>query len=80
MLTTKRLHVKEYLNMTNINDVDPKLLLINKCMIFEDGSIMFDINYCKENNTLHVVLNDIECIFRKSGTYSYLIFWETEKN
>ena len=37
--------------MTNINDFDPKLLVINEFTIFENGSIMFDINYCGENNT-----------------------------
>ena len=49
--------------MRNIHDVDPKLLLINEFTIFENRSIMFDISYCKENNTPHVVFNDIECIF-----------------
>ena len=39
-----------------------------------------DVNYCKVNNTPYVVFNNIECIFRKSGVFSYLIFCETEKN
>ena len=68
------------MKLTNIDDLDPKLLLINEFTIFESGSIMFDINYCKENNTLYVVFNNIDCIFRKSGIFSYLIFCETEKN
>ena len=29
---------------------------------------------------LHIVFNNIECIFRKSGIYSYLIFCENIKN
>ena len=41
---------------------------------------MFDVNYCEENNTPHVVFNNIECVFKKSGIFSYLIFCETEKN
>ena len=41
---------------------------------------MCDINYCEENNTAHIVFNNIECIFRKSGVFSYSIFCETEKN
>ena len=28
----------------------------------------------------HVVFNNIECIFRKSGVFSYLIFCESDKN
>ena len=79
MKTVKRLNIEDkpgYLfnDMTNINDVDPKLLLINEFTIFENGSIIFDISYCKENNTPHVVFDSVECIFRKSSVFSYLIF------
>ena len=52
--------------MTNINDFDPELLMIDDVTIFKDGSIMFGIIYCEKNNTPNVVFNDIECIFRKS--------------
>ena len=41
---------------------------------------MFDINHCKVNDTPYVVFNNIECIFRKSGVFSYLIFYESDKN
>ena len=40
-------------------------LLFNKFTIVHDLSIMFDVNYCEENNTPHVVFNDIECVFKK---------------
>ena len=66
--------------MTNINHFDPKLLVINEFTIFEDESVMFDINYCEKNNVTHIVFNNVECIFRKSGVFSYLIFCETERN
>ena len=66
--------------MININDFDPKLLLINEFTMLENGSIMFGVNYCKVNNTPHVVFNNIECIFKKRGVFSYSIFCETEKN
>ena len=29
---------------------------------------------------LHIVFNNIECVFKKCGIYSYLIFCETKKN
>ena len=85
MKTVKKLNIEEkpgyfFMNMTSINDFDLKLLLINEFTIFENRSIMFDINYCKENNVAHIVFNNIECIFRKSGVFSYLIFCEIEKN
>ena len=53
--------------MTNINNFDPKLLLINESAVFNSGSTMYEICYDKESNTPYIVFNDIECIFRKSG-------------
>ena len=68
MKTVKILNIEDksgyfFMNMTSINDLDPAFLLFNRFTIVDDLSIMFDINYCEENNTLHVVFNDIECIF-----------------
>ena len=85
MKTIKRLNIQDklgyiFMNMTSINDIDPKLLVINEFTMSENGSVMFDISCCKENNTPHIVFNDIECIFRKSGVFSYLIFCESDKS
>ena len=41
---------------------------------------MFNLCYCEENGVPHIVFNDIECIFRKYGVYSYLVFCENNKN
>ena len=53
------------MNMININDFDLEFLLFNEFTIIDDVSIMFDINYYEENNTPHIVFNDIECVFKK---------------
>ena len=50
--------------MTNINDFDSTLLVVNEFTMFENGSVMFGISYCKENNTPHVVFNNIEFFFK----------------
>ena len=68
------------MNVTNIDDFDPEVLLFDKFTIIDDLSIIFDVNYCERNNTPHVFFNNIECIFKESGIFSYLIFCETEKN
>ena len=68
------------MNVTNIDDLDPEFLLFNKFTIIDDLSIMFSVNYFEENNTPHVVFNNIGCVFKKSGIFSYLIFSETEGN
>ena len=79
----KRLNIKEkpsyfFRNMTNITDFDSGLLLINEIYIFKSESTMFELSYERENNTPYAVFNNIECIFRKSGIESYLIFCESE--
>ena len=68
MKTIKRLNIEDkpsyfFNDMTNINDFDVKLFLINEFTIFENGSMMSDISYCKENNTPHVIFNNVDCIF-----------------
>ena len=66
--------------MININDLDVKLILINEFTIFENGSVIFDISCCKENNTPHVVFNNVECIFKKrKGRKEEILFIEDEK-
>ena len=85
MKTLKRLNIKDkpgyyFMNVTNIDDLDPEFLLFNKFTIIDDLSIMFDVNYCEQNNTPNVVFNNIEYVFKKSGIFSCLIFCETEKN
>ena len=65
--------------MVNINDVDPEYILVNYFKDIKDGSVLFNIAYCSEDNAPHIVFNNIECIFRKSGICSYLIFCESDK-
>ena len=52
-----------FMNMFNIKDIDPDLIINNEFTITKDGSVLSDISYCEENNTPHIVFNDIECIF-----------------
>ena len=66
--------------MVNINDIHPEFFLINDFKDCKDGSVLFNLCYCEENSVPHVVFNNIQCIFRKNGIYSYLIFCESEKN
>ena len=66
--------------MTNINDFDPEFLWINNFKGCKDGSTVFNLCYCEENNVPHVIFSNIECIIRKSGVFSYLIFCESGKN
>ena len=64
MKTVKRLNINDepgyfFMNMTNINDFDPYLLVINEFTIFENRSTIFEISYCQENNTAHAFLKKV---------------------
>ena len=85
MKTTRRLNIEQksdyyFMNMTNVNDFDPNLLLINEITTFNSGSVMFEINYCEESNTPYIVFDDIEFVCRKSCINKYLVFRETQGN
>ena len=78
--TIRKLNIKNwsgyfFTSMTNINDFDPEFLLVNDFKSSKDGSILFNMSYCEENNVPHIVFNNIKCIFRKSGVFSYSIFF-----
>ena len=61
-------------DMVNIINIDLDLFTNNYFTIAKNGSIFFSISYCEKGNTPHIVFNDIECIFKKYGVFSYLIF------
>ena len=66
--------------MINVLDIEPKYFMINDFTDCKDGSILFNLCYFDENGAPHIVFNNIECIFKKSGIYSYLIFCKSDKN
>ena len=83
--TIRELNIKScygyfFTNMTNINDFYPEFSLVTDFKSSKDGSVLFNMSYCEENNVPHIVFNNIECIFRKIGIFSYLIFYERGKS
>ena len=85
MKTIRELNIKDwsgyiFKEMFNILDIDPEYFMVNDFKGCKDGSILFDLCYSDETGVPHIVFNDIECIFRKCGIYSYLIFCENNKN
>ena len=66
--------------MINILDIEPECFMINDFKGCKDGSILFNLCYSDENGIPYIVFNNIKCIFKKSGIYSYLIFCEGDKN
>ena len=59
--------------MVNILDIQPEHFLINDFEGYKNGSTILNV-CCEENSVPHVVFNNTECVSRKSGVFSYLIF------
>ena len=69
-----------FTDITNINNFEPNLLIINETVVLNSGSTMYEISYNKECNTPYFVFNNMTCVFRKSGQNKYLVFCETQEN
>ena len=66
--------------MNSILDVDAEYIMINYIKGCKGLLILFNLCYSDEINVLHIVFNNIDCIFKKSDIYSYLIFCKNDKN
>ena len=81
MKASRELKVKDwsghiFKEMVNILDIEPEYFMVNDFKGCKNGSILF--NLCYSDKTVpHIVFNDIESIFKKSGIYSDLIFCES---
>ena len=85
MKTIKELNIKDwsvyfFKEMVNILDIQPKYLMVNDFKGCKDGSVLYNLCYSDETGVPYIAFNDIECIFRKCGIYSYLFFYECDKN
>ena len=85
MKTIRELKIKDwsgyfFTEMVNILDIEPEYFMINNFNGCKDGSTIFNLCYCSEDSVPHIVFNNIECIFRKCGVFSYLIICEGDKN
>ena len=84
MIVTRQLNIKDkeghfFSNMINVNDFDPGLLHVDRTAIDYDF-IVYDIKYIKNLNkmdSLYIVFNDFDVMFRKCGKDKYLIFSST---
>ena len=87
MIVTRQLNIKDreghfFTHMININNFDPGLLHVDRTAI-DYNFIVYDIKYVKNLNkidSLYIVFNNLDIIFRKSGKDKYLILSSTETN
>ena len=57
--------------MVNILDIHSEYFMFNDFKACKDGSTVYNLHCCKENCVPHIVSNNVECIFRKSGAFSF---------
>ena len=79
MKTIRELSIKDwsayfFKEIVNILDIEPEYFMVNDFKGSKDGSVFFNLCYCEENSVPDIVFNNLECVFRISGVFSYLIF------
>ena len=84
MKTIKELNIKNwnryfFRETVNILDIEPEYFMVKDFTGCKDASTIFNLCYFSESSVPHIVFNDIQCILRKSGVFSYLIFCECDK-
>ena len=80
MKTIRVLKIKDWSSyffeeMVNILDNDPECFMVSDTKECTDGTC-----YSVKTGVPHIVFNNIDCIFRKSGTFGYLVFCVNDKS
>ena len=53
--------------MVNILDIEPEYFMVNNFKVCKDGSALFNLCYSDGTSVPHIIFNNIDCIFKKSG-------------
>ena len=66
--------------MVNILDTDPECFIASDTKHCTDGTMLYNLCYSDKTGVSNIVFNNIDCIFKKGGTFSYLVFCVNDKN
>ena len=85
MKTIRELKIKDlgsyiFEEMVNILDIDPECFMVSDTKEYTGGTMLYNLCYSDKSGVLHIVFNNIKCIFKKSGIYSYLVFCVNDRN
>ena len=85
MKTIKELKIKGrsgyfFEEMINILDIDPECFMVSDSKECSDGVMLYNLCYSDKTGVPHIVFNNIDCYFKKSGIFSYLVFCVNDKN
>ena len=66
--------------MANILDIDPECFMISDIKECTDGTMVYNHCYFDKTGVPHIGFNNIDCYFKKSDSYIFLVFCENNKN
>ena len=84
MKTIRELNIKDWSGyffeeMVKILDIDPESFIVSNVNECKDGTMLYNLCYSDKTGVPHIVFNNIECYFKKSGTFGYLVFCDNGK-
>ena len=79
MKTIRELNIKDWSgyffeDMVNILDIDSECLMVSDTKECTYSTIAYNICYSDKTGVPHIVFNNIDCYFKKSGAFKFLIF------
>ena len=85
MKTSRELNNKDWScyffeEMVNILDIEPECLMVSNAKECTDGTMLYNLCYSDKIGVSHIVFNNIDCCFKKSDDFSFLIFFADGKN
>ena len=85
MKTIRELKIKDWSGyffeeMVNIFDVDPECFMVSHTKQCTDDTMIYNLCYFDKTDVPHIVFNNTDGYFKKSGTYSFLVFCDNDKN
>ena len=85
MKTIRELKIKDWSGyffeeMVNILDIDPECFKVSNPKECTVGTMLYNICYSDKIGVVHTVFNNIDCFFKKSDDFSFLIFFANGEN
>ena len=85
MKTIRELKIKDWSGsffeeMVNILYIDPECFMVSDTDACTDGTMIYNLCYSVKTGVPHIVFNNIDCYFLKSGNSSFLVFCDNDKN
>ena len=85
MKTIRELNIKDWSGyffeeMINILDIDPECFMVSDAKKCTDGTMVYNICYSDKTGVPHIIFNNIDFYFKKSGTSNFLVFCNNDIN